>query len=27
MANGAADAIEERFTWKAREVSIGEAPT
>jgi len=27
MADGAADAIEECFTWKARTISIGEAPT
>jgi hypothetical protein len=27
MADRATDTIEERFTWKAREVSIGEAPT
>jgi hypothetical protein len=27
MAGGAADAIEERFAWKAAKVSIGEAPT
>ena len=27
MAGGAADAIEERFMWKARKISFGEAPT
>ena len=27
MAGGPADAIEERFAWKARKISIGEAPT
>ncbi len=27
MAGGSADAIEECLTWKAREISIGEAPT
>jgi len=27
MAGGAADAIEKCFTWKARKISIGEAPT
>jgi hypothetical protein len=27
VADGAANAIEECFTWKARKVSIGEAPT
>jgi len=27
MANGAADAIEECFTWEAPKVSIGEART
>ncbi len=26
-AGGAADAIEERFTWKARKISIGEPST
>src|SRR5262249_40356300 len=27
MAGGAADAIEECFTWKARKIAIGEPPT
>ena len=27
MAGGAADAIEQRFTWKPREISCREAPT
>ncbi len=27
MAGGAADAIEQRFTRKARKISFGEAPT
>ena len=27
MTGGAADAIEQCFTWKASHVSIGEAPT
>jgi hypothetical protein len=27
MAGGAANAIEECFTWKARTITIGEAPT
>jgi hypothetical protein len=27
MAGGATDAIEQRFTWKARKIPFGEAPT
>jgi len=27
MAGGAVDANEQRFTWKPREISCGEAPT